>query len=122
MKESKQDRLDLLKSISSLKPFSTPLNFFHPNIALSIKENSLKSEDEALSIISLARSILPKQTRIMVAGGREYIFKTKEKDIFDAGADSIVIGNYLTTSGNQPDRDFLLIKDAGCKIAEKCCE
>jgi len=122
MGEDKEDRLELLNSIAILNPFSVALNFFHPNPALLIKANSLKNEDEALDIIKLARNILPKQTRVMVAGGREYMFKTKEKYIFDAGANSIVIGNYLTTSGNKPSRDFLLMKNAGYKIAEKHSE
>ena len=122
MGESEQDRVDLLQTIAKLKPFSVPINFFHPNPALLIKQNSLKDENEALKIISLAKQILPQKTRVMVAGGREYIFKTKEKEIFNAGADSIVIGDYLTTSGNKPNKDFLLIKDAGYKIAEQCSE
>ena len=95
-----------------------PLNFFHPNPALPIKANPM-DEDEAISIIKYTRSELP-DTRLMVAGGREITFKTKQSQIFDAGANAIVVGNYLTTAGAEPNKDIQMIKNAGYKIALYC--
>ncbi len=116
--ESKKDRVSFIESIKSLNPFIVPMNFFHPNPALPIKKESM-DEDEALGIIRYVRSQLPK-TRLMVAGGREITFKTKQSQIFDAGANSIVVGNYLTTAGDEPNKDIEMIKNAGYKIASNC--
>jgi len=116
--ESEDDRVSFIKSIKSLNPFTVPLNFFHPNSALPIKKEPL-DEDLALEIIKYARSELP-DTRLMVAGGREITFKTKQAEIFDAGANSIVIGNYLTTAGNRPNKDIEMIINAGYDIAQYC--
>jgi len=116
--ESAEDRTSFLQTIKELDPFTTPLNFFHPNPALPIKAEPM-DEDEALEIIRYARTILP-QTRLMVAGGREITFKTKQSQIFDAGANSIVIGNYLTTKGALATRDIEMIKKAGYEIAKPC--
>ncbi len=113
--ESKEDRISLIKSIKSLEPFTIPLNFFHPNPALPIKAKPM-DENEALKIIQLVKDELP-NTRVMVAGGREITFKTKQHKIFDAGANAIVIGNYLTTSGDEPNKDVKMIKNTGYKIA-----
>ena len=113
--ESQDDRVSFIDSVRSLDPFTTPLNFFHPNPVLPIKTEVL-DEDEALGLIRFAREELP-NTRLMVAGGREITFKTKKGEIFDAGADAIVIGNYLTTAGDAPNQDIEMIQNAGHKIA-----
>ncbi len=116
--ESEDDRVSFIQSIKSLNPFTVPLNFFHPNSALPIKKEPL-DEDLALAIIKYTRSELP-DVRLMVAGGREITFKTKQAQIFDAGANSIVIGNYLTTMGNKPNKDIQMIINAGYDIAQYC--
>lgn len=116
--ESEDDRVSFIQSIKSLNPFTVPLNFFHPNSALPIKKEPL-DEDLALAIIKYTRSELP-DVRLMVAGGREITFKTKQAQIFDAGANSIVIGNYLTTMGNKPNKDIQMIINAGYNIAQYC--
>ncbi len=113
--ESEEDRASFLQSVKSLDPFTIPLNFFHPNSALPIKVNPM-DEDDALKVIKQVRDEFPK-TRLMVAGGREITFKTKQNKIFDVGANAIVIGNYLTTSGDQPCKDIEMIKKAGYEIA-----
>ena len=116
--ESKEDRVSLLKSIKSLKPFTSPLNFFHPNPSLSIKETPLNIE-EALNIIKDAKEIL-NETILMIAGGRESTFGTRQSEIFEAGAGAIVVGNYLTTKGASANDDIEMIKSLGYKIATKC--
>jgi len=56
----------------------------------------------------------------MVAGGREITFGKRWQEIFQAGANSIVIGNYLTTFGNKPSDDINTITNLGYKIAKFC--
>jgi len=119
MGESADDSQELLKAIASLEPESTPLNFYHPNPALPIKSTTI-SQNEALDIISKARELLGNDKLLMVAGGRELLFGGKERDMFEAGANSIVIGNYLTTSGDAPNKDHQMLKDLGYQIARSC--
>jgi len=95
-----------------------PLNFYHHNPALPLKANPL-SEKEALDIITQVRKALP-QTMLMVAGGREITFKSRQSDIFAAGADAIVIGDYLTTKGQAPTQDLEMIHALGYNIAKNC--
>jgi biotin synthase len=118
MGESLEDRASLMHSIKELNPKSIPLNFYHPNPALPIKKANI-DENEALEIIKQMREFLP-QSMIMVAGGREITFKTKFKDIFKFGANSIVIGDYLTTSGEAINKDLKIIKELGLEIATNC--
>jgi biotin synthase len=121
MGESAEDRTSLLNSIASLKPESTPLNFYHPNKALPIKTRNL-SRDEAVEIIKRARKLFGEDKLLMVAGGRELLFEGCEELMFEAGANSMVIGNYLTTVGDAPQKDKDMLKRLGYGVATTCHE
>ncbi|NOQ29656.1 MAG: biotin synthase [Helicobacteraceae bacterium] len=114
--ESQEDRVSMLNSLKELKPISVPINFYHHNEALPLKPSEL-SVDEALSLITLTRSILSESDRIMIAGGRESMFGNRQNEIFKAGANSIVIGNYLTTLGRECDRDLEMLRSLNFDIA-----
>ena len=119
MGEEAEDRDALLDAIASLQPESTPLNFYHPNAALPIKTRNIEKE-EALTIIKKARSLLGEERLLMVAGGRELLFNGKEQEMFDAGANAIVIGNYLTTEGLAPNKDRQMLNALGFEVATSC--
>ncbi|SFV90312.1 Biotin synthase [hydrothermal vent metagenome] len=119
MGEALQDREALLKAIVSLQPESVPLNFYHPNPALPIKNSNITMQ-EALEIIKQARTMLGKKCMLMVAGGRELLFSGHEAKMFEAGANAIVIGNYLTTSGEAPDKDRAMLQSLGYEVAASC--
>jgi len=116
--ESQEDRISMLQALESLKPASVPINFYHHNEALELKPNSLKT-DEALELIALTRKMIPDAQRIMVAGGRELMFAQRQKEIFEYGANSIVIGNYLTTNGRAMSQDLSMLADLKLEIATK---
>lgn len=118
--ESHDDRVSMLKSIASLKPFSSPMNFYHPNDALPLK-SEIMGFDEAIDCVKLAKEYLP-DSILMVAGGREIVFKDNQRLMFEAGANSIVIGDYLTTKGQNPKKDLEEIENMGYEFAENRLE
>jgi len=118
MGERQAQRISMLESLKSLNPTSVPLNFYHHNPALPLKPNPLTT-DEALELITLARTIISGAERIMVAGGRELQFGARQTEIFEAGANSIVIGNYLTTQGRDKQSDLEMLKSLGFDVAKK---
>lgn len=118
MGESFEDRISLRKSLQELQPFSSPINFFITNDNLNLKAPKLDA-DEALKIISDTKEALP-QTVIMVAGGREIVLGERQYEIFKAGAGAIVIGDYLTTKGEEPSRDIIELKKMGFTFASQC--
>lgn len=116
--ESQEDRISMLKSIASLNPTSVPINFYHHNEALELQPNNLQV-DEALSLVKLTREMVPDAERIMVAGGRELMFGDRQAEIFQAGANSIVIGNYLTTQGRVMSKDLDMLQSLNLEVAKK---
>jgi len=116
--ESSEDRISMLESINALNPASVPINFYHHNEALELQPNPL-NVDEALELVKLTKKMIPNAQRIMVAGGRELMFGDRQAEIFTNGANSIVIGNYLTTAGREMDKDLEMLKSLNLKVAEK---
>ena len=115
--ESQEDRVSMLASLKSLNPTSVPINFYHHNTALELEPNPLTT-DEALSLIRLTKETLCDADRIMVAGGRELMFGSRQAEIFENGANSIVIGNYLTTKGRVMSQDLEMLKALGLNVAK----
>ncbi len=106
----------MLESLASLNPTSVPINFYHHNEALELKPNPL-TVDEALALVKLTRELIPHAQRIMVAGGRELMFGDRQSEIFKYGANSIVVGNYLTTAGRVVSKDLVMLESLNLEVA-----
>jgi len=117
--ESAEDRLSMLRSIASLEPANVPINFFHPNSALPLVKNPLTKE-EAFELIKLTKEMNPNAHKIMIAGGRELMFGEDQYDVFNYGANAIVIGDYLTTKGNMASKDIEELEKRNIPIAPSC--
>jgi biotin synthase len=117
--ETHEDRISMIQSIASLEPANVPINFFHPNEALPLVKNSI-SKEEAFKLISLVKEMVPNAHKIMVAGGRELMFGEDQYEVFNHGANAIVIGDYLTTKGNSASKDIEALEKLGFQIAPKC--
>ncbi len=108
--EEAEDRIDLAFTLKDLDVDVVPLNFLHP-ISGTPMENSIPlSPMESLKIISVFRFILPDK-EIKIAGGREKNLRDLQSWMFYAGANSAMMGNYLTTTGRRIEDDRQMIKD-----------
>jgi len=116
--ESEADRVSFRASLKELEPFSSPINFFIKNESLTLDLPPL-SVDEALKIVRETKSALP-ETRVMIAGGREKILGDRQYEIFENGADAIVIGDYLTAKGEMASKDIEELKRRGFDFASIC--
>jgi biotin synthase len=67
---------------------------------------------EILKTIAIFRIIL-QTPDIMVCGGREINLRDLQSWIFHMGANGMMTGGYLTTTGRDIDSDKQMIKDLG---------
>ncbi len=116
--ENKKQRMEFIQSLASLNPHTIPINFYMPNPGLPIKQQKM-DRTEALDIIALMRESFP-QSRLMIAGGREIVFGNEQKEMFEAGINAIVLGDYLTTKGSSMNDDIAMLKQYGLEIATEC--
>ena len=113
--ESWQDRIDLAATLYGLNIDSIPMNFLYPHPGTPLGDSRLLSADEALRILAIYRLMLPDRT-IRVCGGRAKVLGDRQNEIFAAGANAIMTGNYLTTTGELPDADKEMIEQQGLEI------
>ena len=116
--ESEADRVSFRASLKELEPFSSPINFFIKSDVLRLVQPPL-SADEALKIVRETKRALP-ETRVMIAGGREKILGDRQYEIFENGADAIVIGDYLTAKGEKASKDIKELTKRGFGFASIC--
>ncbi len=74
--------------------------------------------DEALFWVRRAREVLGQKRRIMLAGGKEQAFGDRLMEGLKAGANSLVVGNYLTTTGMDSRMLHDSLKSAGYQVAD----
>ncbi|MBI3585211.1 MAG: biotin synthase BioB [Nitrospinae bacterium] len=115
MGESIEQRIELCFKLRELDVDSIPLNFLHPIKGTKLENAPSLKPFEILKIIALYRFILPDKD-IKIAGGREYNLRDLQSLVFAAGANSIMVGNYLTVKGRRYEEDLQMIKDMGLEI------
>lgn len=110
--ESPEQRIELAVTLRELDVDSVPLNFLLPIKGTGTENLPPLKPLEILKIIAIYRFMLPSKD-IKIAGGREHNLRDFQSMIFAAGANSTMIGNYLTTKGRDFQDDLQMIKDMG---------
>ena len=112
--ETWEDRLQLALTLKELDVDSVPINFFSAIPGTPLADQLPLSVEEALRIVVLFRLTLPKAA-IRICGGRPAVFADRQQGefLFRAGANALMTGNYLTTSGISPEADRDMVEKAG---------
>ena len=114
MGETFAQRVELAFSIRELGTQSLPINFLKPIDGTGLDHLETIEYYDALKTIALLRLVLPK-IDLFVCGGREEVMTDKQEQLFSAGANGILGGNYLTTKGQDPKRDIEMIRSLGLR-------
>lgn len=112
MGESWDDRLDLALALRELGVESVPLNLLNPRPGTPQGDRPALDPYEALKAIALFRLLLPEQI-IRYAGGREVVMGELQSLGLQAGINAMLIGHYLTTMGQPPERDHAMLAELG---------
>lgn len=114
--ESWEDRYDLAMTLKELEVDSVPINFLTPVSGTPLAEQPKLSVEDALRVIAMFRILLPKAA-IRICGGRPSTLGKRQSEILHAGANAIMTGDYLTTSGVSPESDLQMIQQHGFQTA-----
>ena len=111
MGESREDRIDMALSLKKLNPKTVPINFLNPIKGTPLENYECKiDEEEILKTICIFRIVLPK-TLLRYAGGRTTrLSKYNQKLGIIAGINSLLVGNYLTTTGSKSEEDEKMLE------------
>ena len=116
MGETWDDRLDLAFTLRELETHEIPCNFLNPRPGTPLQFSSLLQPMDALRCVAVFRLINPDAV-IRYAGGREIVLRDLQAYGMMAGANGLIVGNYLTTMGRSAEADLAMLADLGMPVA-----
>jgi biotin synthase len=117
MGETLEERVDFAFELRELDPCEVPINLLDPRPGTPLAQQTTLTPREALQAIALFRLILP-GAWLRLAGGRERVLGELQAMGLLAGANALIVGNYLTTTGRSADDDRALLDALGMPVAE----
>lgn len=114
MGEADEDVVDMAMALHDLRVESIPLNFLN-----SIEGTPLQTADNltpqyCLKALAMFRMVNPTR-ELRISGGREIHLRSLQPLGLYA-ANSLFVGDYLTTKGQPPEEDYRMIEDLGFEV------
>lgn len=125
MGESLEQRVEFGEQLRFIEPNMIPINFLDPLDGTAMSDRQPLEADEALIALAMLRFMLPAQN-LMVAGGKETTFGERLDEVFEAGINAVMVGNYLTSLGTPPEFWYDTAAAKGIQVVEDkgehgCC-
>ncbi|GFN34030.1 biotin synthase [Paenibacillus curdlanolyticus] len=117
MGETPKELVETAFALRELDADSIPVNFLNPIPGTPLEGMPLTPPIQALKMLALFRFVCPSK-EIRVAGGRELSLRSLQPLALYA-ANSLFVGDYLTTEGQAVEADHQMIADLGFEI-EQC--
>ncbi|MFJ3493511.1 biotin synthase BioB [Streptomyces sp. NPDC086091] len=114
MGESDADLVDVVYSLRELDPDSVPVNFLIPFEGTPLAKEWNLTPQRCLRILAMVRFVCP-DVEVRIAGGREVHLRTMQPLALHL-ANSIFLGDYLTSEGQAGKADLDMIADAGFEV------
>ncbi|WP_408010495.1 biotin synthase BioB [Pseudalkalibacillus sp. A8] len=114
MKETKQEVVDVARNLKVLDADSIPVNFLHAIDGTPLEGTHELDPRHCLKVLALFRFINPTK-EIRISGGREVNLRSLQPLGLYA-ANSIFVGDYLTTAGQDSTKDHEMLEDLGFEI------
>lgn len=114
MKESTEDVYEMGKALKALDVDSIPVNFLHAIDGTKLEGTNELTPIYCLRVLAFMRFMNPTK-EIRISGGREVNLRTLQPLGLYA-ANSLFIGDYLTTAGQGQKHDYQMLVDLGFEI------
>ncbi|GAE35258.1 biotin synthase BioB [Halalkalibacter akibai] len=114
MKETKEDVISMARQLKLLDADSIPVNFLHAIDGTPLEGVNELTPMYCLKVLALFRFINPSK-EIRISGGREVNLRSLQPLGLYA-ANSIFVGDYLTTAGQAETMDHRMLMDLGFEV------
>jgi biotin synthase len=116
MGETDEQVVDVAFALREIDADSIPINFLNAIDGTPLQGTRELNPRRCLKILALMRLVCPSK-EIRVAGGREVNLRSLQPLALYA-ANSIFVGDYLTTEGQAAEADWQMLEDLGFEIEE----
>ncbi|MEH7121233.1 biotin synthase BioB [Neobacillus vireti] len=114
MKETHGDVVEMAYSLKAIDADSIPINFLHAIDGTPLEGTNELNPRYCLKVLALMRFVNPTK-EIRISGGREVNLRSLQPLGLYA-ANSIFVGDYLTTAGQESTADHQMLEDLGFEI------
>jgi biotin synthase len=114
MGEKPRDVVDMALELRDLGVESIPVNFLNPIDGTPLAGRHDLTPTYCLKVLAMFRLVNPDR-ELRIGGGRELQLRSMQPLGLYA-ANSIFVGDYLTTKGQLPEADYAMIRDMGFEV------
>ena len=116
--ESREQRVEMAFQLAELDPTSVPINLLNPRPGTKFGDRDFMDPWEAVKWIAIFRLILP-DALFRLCGGRVENLGELQPMAVKAGLNGVMMGNFLTTLGSEPEEDRAMFEDLGLNVARQ---
>jgi biotin synthase len=102
--ESCEQRVEMAFELAEIEPTSVPINLLNPRPGTKFGDRELMDPWEAVKWVAIFRLIIP-EALFRLCGGRVENLGELHALAVKAGINGVMMGNFLTTLGSEPEQD-----------------
>src|ERR671914_851546 len=110
--ETREQRVEMAFELAELDPTSVPINLLNPRPGTKFGDRDFMDPWEAVKWIAIFRLILP-EALFRLCGGRVENLGELQPLAAKAGLNGVMMGNFLTTLGSEPEDDRAMFEELG---------
>src|SRR6266576_6550504 len=116
--ETRAQRVEMAFELAAINPTSVPINMLNPRPGTKFGDREYMDPWEAVKWIAIFRLILP-DALFRLCGGRVENLGELQQLAVKAGINGVMMGNFLTTLGSEPEEDRAMFQAHGLNIARQ---
>jgi biotin synthase len=116
--ETREQRVEMAFQLSALDPTSVPINLLNPRPGTKFGGRDYMDPWEAVKWIAIFRLIIP-GALFRLCGGRIENLGELQPLAVKAGLNGVMMGNFLTTLGAEPEDDRAMFEALGLRTARQ---
>jgi biotin synthase len=116
--ETREQRVEMAFELAEINPTSVPINMLNPRPGTKFGDREFMDPWEAVKWIAIFRLILP-EALFRLCGGRVENLGELQQLAVRAGINGVMMGNFLTTLGNDPREDREMFGELGLNVARQ---
>jgi biotin synthase len=116
--ESPRQRVEMAFELSALEPDSVPINLLNPREGTKFGDRPLMDPWEVIKWVAIFRLIIP-GALFRLCGGRVENLGDLQPLAVKAGLNGVMMGNFLTTLGAEPEDDRAMFEGLGLNVARQ---
>ncbi len=116
--ESPRQRVEMAFELSELEPDSVPINLLNPRDGTKFGDRPLMDPWDVIKWVAIFRLIIP-GALFRLCGGRVENLGELQPLAVKAGLNGVMMGNFLTTLGAEPEDDRAMFEELGLNVARQ---